>query len=157
MRKIIGIAFLVVSLITFSIFITQTEFSIQLQAWTSFKHYMQFAPYFISIMLFYSGLYLIRKNPKSNFAMAIFGYTIFELVVLDQIGISSNNLGTITTIMFGGCAIAALWIAHANSFNLKRLSLTEILISVLQEHWRVLHYIIFSIISLYSMKLLTLT
>ena len=129
-RKIIGIVFLVVSLITFSIFITRTEFSIQLQAWISFKYYIQFAPYVISIMLFYSGVYLIRKDPKSNFAMAIFGYTIFELVILDWIGISSNNLGTITTIMFGCCAIAALWIAHANSFSLKRLSLAEVLISI---------------------------
>jgi len=129
-RKIIGIVFLVVSLITFSIFITRTEFSIQLQAWTSFKYYMQFAPHVISIMLFYSGVYLIRKNPKSNFAMAIFGYTILELVTLDWIGILPNNLGTTTTIMFGCCAIVALWIAHANSFSLKRLSWVEVLISI---------------------------
>ena len=131
MRKIIGIVFLVASLITFSTFITRTEFSIQLQAWMSFKYYIQFVPYFISIMLFYSGLYLIRKNPKSNFAMAIFGYTIFELVALDWIGVLPNNLGTTATILFGCCAIVALWLAHANSFNLKRLSLPEILISIL--------------------------
>lgn len=131
MRKITGIVFLVASLITFSIFITQTEFSIQLQAWMSFNYYIQFAPYIISIMLFYSGLYLIRKNPKSNFAVAIFGYTIFELVALDWMGVLPNNLGTIATILFGCCAIAALWVAHANSFRLKRLSLPEILVSIL--------------------------
>jgi len=51
--------------------------------------------------------------------MAIFGYTIFELIALDWIEILPNNLGTITTIMFGCCAIVALWIAHANSFSLK--------------------------------------
>lgn len=129
-RKVIGILFSLVSLITFGILITRTEFSIKLQAWTNFKYYMQFAPYVISIMLFYSGVYLIRKNPKSNFAMAIFGYTIFELVALDWIGILPNNLGTITTIMFGCCAIVAMWIAHANSFGLKRLSWAEVLISI---------------------------
>ena len=131
MRKITGIAFLVASLTTFSIFITRTEFSIQLQAWMSFNYYIQFAPYFISIMLIYSGLYLIKKNPKSNFTMAIFGYTIFELAALDWIGVLPNNLGTTATILFGCCAIAALWIAHANSFSLKRLSLPEILVSIL--------------------------
>jgi len=129
-RKIIGIVFIVVSLITFSIFITQTEFSIQLQAWISYKYYMQFAPHVISVMLFYCGLYLIQKNPKSNFAMAIFGYTIFELLVLDLVGISSNSFDTTTTVLFGCCAFGALWIAHANSFGLKRLSIKEILLSV---------------------------
>lgn len=129
-RKIIGIVFSLVSLITLCIFISRTEFSIQLQSWVSFKYYIQFAPYVISIMLLYCGLYLISKNPKSNFALAIFGYTIFEIIVLDWIGIVSNNLGTITTILFGCCAIFALWIAHSNSLNLKRLSWTEVLTSI---------------------------
>ena len=129
-RKIIGTAFTVVALITLGIFIARTEFTTQLQDWTSFKYYMQFAPYVISVMLIYSGVYLIRKNPKSNFALAIFGYTIFELVALDWIGILPNNLGTISTVMLGLCAIVALWIAHANSFSLKRLSWAEILISI---------------------------
>ena len=91
---------------------------------------MQFAPYVISIMLIYSGVYLVRKNPKSNFAMAIFGYTIFELIALDWIGILPNSLGNTTTILFGFCAIVAMWIAHANSFSLKKLSLLEVLVSI---------------------------
>ena len=129
-RKIIGIAFSVVALITFGIFITRTEFSIQLQAWIDFKYYIQFSPYVISIMLFYCGAYLFRKNQKLNFSLAIFGYTIFEIITLDWTGILSNNLGIYTTITFGSCAIVALWIAHANSYSLKKLSLTEILISI---------------------------
>ncbi len=130
LRKIIGIVFLAVSLITFSIFITHTEFSIQLHVWLSYKYYMQFAPHVISVMLFYCGLYLIQVNPKSNFAMAIFGYTIFEILALDLIGTSTNNLGTTTTVLFGCCAISSLWIAHANPFKLKSLSTREILISI---------------------------
>ena len=129
-RKFIGIAYFMVSLTTFCIFISRTEFSIQLLAWTSFEYYIQFAPYVISIMLFYCGLYLVRKHPKSNFAMAVFGYTILELMVLDWVSVLPNNLGTTATILFGCCAIVALWIAHANSFSLKRLSLSEILISI---------------------------
>ena len=130
-RKVIGIVFSLVSLITFSILIARTEFSIQLQAWTSFNYYMRFAPYLISIMLLYSGVYVVKKNPKSNFAMVIFGYTIVELVALDWIGIVPNNLGTITIILFGCCAVVALWTAHANSFSLKRLSFREVLLSIL--------------------------
>jgi len=129
-RKIIGIAFSAVALITFGIFIARTEFSIQLQAWINFKYYIQFAPYVISIMLFYCGAYLFRNNQKLNFALAIFGYTIVEIITLDLIGILFNNLGVYATIMFGSCAAMALWIAHANSYNLKKLSLTEILISL---------------------------
>ena len=129
-RKIIGTAFSVVAFITLGIFISRTEFSIQLHSWISLKYYMQFSPYVVSIMLLYCGVYLLRRNPKANFAMAIFGYTIFEITALDWMGIVSNNLGTYTTIMFVCCAIMALWIAHANSFSLRKLSLMQILISV---------------------------
>ena len=130
LRKIIGIVFLAVSLFTFGIFITRTEFSIQLQTWTSFNYYIQFAPHVISIMLFYCGLYLIRKHPKSNFAMAIFGYTILEILTLDLIGITSNNLGITPTVLFGCCAVTSLYISHANTFGLKSLSIREILLSI---------------------------
>ncbi len=129
-RKIIGIVFSAIALITLGIFITRTEFSFQLQAWLSFRYYMQFAPYFISIMLFYGGLYLIRENPKSNFALAVFGYTMLEITVLDGLGIVPNSLGAYPTLMFIGSGIAAFWISHANSFKSKKLSLKEILISV---------------------------
>ncbi|WP_422359995.1 hypothetical protein [Reichenbachiella sp.] len=93
-RKIIGMVLLAVALITLGIFITRTEFSFQLQAWLSFKYYMQFAPYFISVMLFYGGVYIMKENPKSNFALAIFGYTMLEITALDWIGIVPNSLGT---------------------------------------------------------------
>lgn len=129
-EKIIGAVFSTIAIITLGIFITRTEFSFQLQAWLSFKYYIQFSPYVISIMLLYSGVYLIGKNPKSNFAMAIFGYTMLEITALDWMGIVPNNLGMYPTLMFLCCAIVALWISHANSFNLKKLSLKEILISV---------------------------
>ena len=130
-RKIIGVLFITVSLITFGIFITRTEFSIQLQAWISFKYYMQFAPQVVSIMLFSSGIYLIRRYPKSNFALAIFGYSIIELIALDLLGVVSNSFGAIATILFGCCAIIAMWVAHSNSFNLKKLSWVQVLISIL--------------------------
>ncbi len=129
-RKIIGTVFSAVALITLGIFIARTEFGFQLQAWLSFKYYLQFSPYVISVMLFYSGVYIIRKNLKSNFAMAIFGYTILEIIALDWMGIVTNNLGTYPTLMFIGCAVVALWVSHANSFHLKKLSLMEILISL---------------------------
>ncbi|MEP0365825.1 MAG: hypothetical protein ABJN36_10090 [Cyclobacteriaceae bacterium] len=129
-RKIIATAFTVVALITLGMFITRTEFTIQLQVWMSFNYYIQFSPYVISIMLFYSGVHLFRRNQKSNFAMAIFGYTIFEITALDWMGILSNNLSTFTTILYVCCAIVAMWVAHANPFALRKLSLKEILISV---------------------------
>jgi len=129
-RKIIGAVFTVVALITLGIFVTRTEFTTQLQVWLSFNYYIQFAPYVISMMLFYSGVYLLRGNQKSNFAMAIFGYTIFEITALDWMGVLSNNLSTFTAILFACCAIVALWVAHANPFTLRKLSLKEILISI---------------------------
>jgi high-affinity Fe2+/Pb2+ permease len=64
LRKSIGIAFMAVALITLGILISQTQFSIQLQDWVRIEYYLQFSPYFISIMLFYCGLYLFQKKKK---------------------------------------------------------------------------------------------
>ena len=129
-RKIIGAGFSIIALVTIGIFIAQTDFSIQLQSYFSLEYCMQFVPLIISLLLLFGGVFLFINRPNANFALALFGYAALEEILFDWFGVTSTYLSTYSIVLFFCCAIAALWIAHSNSFNLKRLSYRELIISV---------------------------
>ena len=126
-RKIIGAVFSVIALVTTGIFIAQTDFSIQLQSYLSLEYCMQFVPLIISLLLLFGGVFLFVNRPDANFALALFGYAALEEILFSWFGVTSTYLSTYSIVLFFCCAIAALWIAHSNSFNLKRLSSTELI------------------------------
>ncbi|GJM35938.1 MAG: hypothetical protein DHS20C18_49390 [Saprospiraceae bacterium] len=129
-RKIIGAGFSIIALVTIGIFIAQTDFSIQLQSYFSLEYCMQFVPLIISLLLLFGGVFLFINRPNANFALALFGYAALEEILFDWLGVASTYLSTYSIVLFFCCAIAALWIAHSNSFNLKRLSYRELIFSV---------------------------
>lgn len=129
-RKIIGAGFSIIALVTIGIFIVKTDFSIQLQSYFSLEYYMQFVPLIISLLLLFGGVCLFVNRPNANFALALFGYAALEEILFSWFGVTSTYLSTYSIVLFFCCAIAALWIAHSNSFNLKRLSYRELILSV---------------------------
>ena len=129
-RKIIGAGFSIIALATIGIFIAQTDFSIQLQSYFSLEYCMQFVPLVISLLLLFGGVSLFVNRPHTNFALVLFGYAALEEILFSWFGVTSTRLSTYSILLFFCCAIAALWIAHSNSFNLKRLSYKELIISV---------------------------
>lgn len=130
MRKIIGVGFSVTALATIGIFIAQTDFSIQLQSYFSLEYCMQFVPLIISLLLLFGGVSLFVNRANTNFALALFGYAALEEILFSWFGVTSTYLSTYSIVLFFCCAIATLWIAHFNSFNLKRLSYRGLGISV---------------------------
>jgi len=130
MRKMIGAGFSTIAFATIGIFIAQTDFSIQLQSYLSVDYCMQFVPLVISLLLLFGGVSLFANRPNTNFALALFGYAAFEEIIFSWLGVTSTYLSTHSIVLFFCCAIAALWIAHSNSFNLKRLSYRELITSV---------------------------
>lgn len=129
-RKIIGAGFSIIALATIGIFIAQTDFSIQLQSYLSLEYCMQFVPLIISLLLLFGGVSLFVNRPNANFALALFGYAALEEILFSWFGVTSTYLSTYSIALFFCCAIVALWIAHSNAFNLRRLSYSEIIISV---------------------------
>lgn len=129
-RKIIGAGFSIIALITIGIFIAQTNFSIQLQSYFSLEYSMQFVPLIISLLLLFGGVSLFINRSNANFALSLFGYAAIEEILFYWIGISSTYLSAYSIVLFFCCAIAALWIAHSNSFSLNRLSYREVVFSI---------------------------
>lgn len=129
-RKIIGVGFSIIALVTMGIFITQTDFRIQLQSYFSLEYCMQFVPLIISLLLLFGGVFLFVNRPNANFALALFGYVALEEILFSWFGVTPTYLSTYSIVLIFCCAIVALWIAHSNSFNLKQLSYRELIISV---------------------------
>ena len=112
------------------IYFIRIEFSIQLESYFSLAYVMQFTPLIISLMLFISGFMLVKKMPKANFYLALFGADALEEVLFHWFGLINSNLGTYSMFLFFFIALAALWMAYANAFNLKPMSSKEIGLSI---------------------------
>lgn len=130
-RKIIGAGFSIIALVTIGLFVAQTDFSIQLQSYLSLEYCMQFAPLIIYSLLLFAGVYLFINQPDTNFALSLFGYAAVEEILFDWFGVTPSYLPTYSILLFFCCAIIALWIAHSNTFNFKRLSYRKLILSIL--------------------------
>ncbi len=112
------------------IFISKIEFSIQLKSYFSFSYLMQFMPLVISPMLLIGGFMLIKRLPNTNFILALIVMDILELAFCDWVGLINSNLPAWAMMLFFCMALGAIWISYSNSFNLKRLSLKDIALSI---------------------------
>ena len=85
-RKIVGAVFSVVAVTSIALFISKVEFSIQLPSYFSLKYYVQLIPLSISVMLLFSGLFLITNRSATNVALSLFGFTALEEILFDWFG-----------------------------------------------------------------------
>lgn len=127
---IVGVIMATTALVLGVIYFIRIEFSIQLESYFSLAYVMQFTPLIISLMLFISGFMLVKKMPKANFYLALFGADALEEVIFHWFGLINSNLGTYSMFLFFFIALTALWMAYANAFNLKPMSSIEIGLSI---------------------------
>lgn len=127
---IVGVIMATTALVLGVIYFIRIEFSIQLESYFSLAYVMQFTPLIISLMLFISGFMLVKKMPKANFYLALFGADALEEVIFHWFGLINSNLGTYAMLLFFFIALAALWMAYSNVFNLKKMSLKEVVLSI---------------------------
>ncbi len=132
-RKIIGIIFSIIAVLFSTIFIIQSDLSIDFKDYFdfSFKSYFsleylrQITPLILCLILLYGGLLLIIKPSKSNPVLALFGFTVLEEIVFGWLDIITINFPLVVIVVFFCCALLALWIAYSNTINSKRLSFKE--------------------------------
>ena len=138
-RKIIGITFSIIAVLSSIIFITQSNvsfdfkeyFDFSLKSYFSLAYLRQVTPLIISLILLYGGVLLIIKPSRSNPVLALFGFTVLEEVMFNWLNIITIELPIYIIAAFFFCALLALWIAFSNTINLKRLSFKEGLSSVI--------------------------
>lgn len=107
----------------------QLEFPIGLEAYFKKAFYGQFGPLAICIELLIAGFYLFVKHPKSNFTLALFGFTALLDPIFNTIGLFTSSVPAYGMVLFIICSLLALWLAFSNAFKMGRLSLIGVVIS----------------------------
>lgn len=92
-------------------------------------YYSQFGPLVISIELLIAAYYLFIGHKKTNFTLALFGFTALLDPLFDQIGFIESIVPLYGTITLATCGLFCLWLAFKNIFSLKRISFITALLS----------------------------
>jgi hypothetical protein len=128
-RKIIAIVFMIIAIVLGVIFYIEIDFPIGLEAYLKKAFYSQFGPLAICIELLIAGLYLFVKHPKSNFTLALFGFTALLDPVFNTIGLFTSIVPAYGMVFFVICSLVALWLAFSNTFEMGRISLMGVIVS----------------------------
>ncbi|WP_276391278.1 hypothetical protein [Eudoraea chungangensis] len=121
-RKTIALILLVVALVLSAAFLWQVEYPQGFEPYFKREYYNQFGPLAISVELLIAGYYLFVGDKKTNFALAVFGFTALLDPVFDQIGLFESIVPVYANFILSICAVFCLWLAFKNIFKLKRIS-----------------------------------
>ena len=129
-RKIISLLLLIIGIALSVVFILKIEFPQGFEAYFKREYYNQFGPLAISVELLFASYYLFIGHKKTNFTLALFGFTALLDPLFNQIGLFNSLVPLYGTIILSICALLCLWLAFANTFKLKRLSHLAAILSV---------------------------
>ena len=129
-RKVISSVILIIAALLSFAFLFNIEFPQGFEAYFKREYYNQFGPLAISVELLIAGYYLQVEHKKTNFALALFGFTAILDPVFHQIGLFESIVPLYGTIILLICALLCLWLAIANPLKLKRLSSIEAILGV---------------------------
>ncbi len=121
-RKIISVLLLLVGVVLSVAFIVRIEFPQGFEAYFKREYYNQFGPLAISVELLIAAYYFFIGHKKTNFALALFGFTALLDPLFDQLGLFDSIVPIYGTIILSICGLLCIWLAFANPFKLKRLS-----------------------------------
>ncbi len=121
-RKIIALILLIIGLILSVAFLMRIEFPQGFETYLKREYYNHFGPLAIGVELLIASYYLFIGHKKTNFTLALFGFTALLDPLFNQIGLFNSIVPLYGTIILSICALLCLWLAFANTFKLKRLS-----------------------------------
>ncbi len=128
-RNLIAFLFIVIAVVLGTLFFLKINFPKGLEGYFKPDYYNQFGPLAICIELLIAGIYLFKKHSKTNFALALFGFTAILDPVFNLTGLFTSLVPTYATILFVVMALVALWLSFSNTFQMGRISLRAALLS----------------------------
>ena len=130
-RKTIALLLFVIGIVLTIAFIMKIDFPQGFEAYFKREYYNQFGPLAISVELLTASYYLFIGHKKTNFALALFGFTALLDPLFNQIGLFDSIVPLYATIIFSICALLCLWLAFTNTYQLKRLSIFAAVLSAI--------------------------
>ncbi len=129
-RNSTAIILLIVAVALSIAFLLRIDFPQGFEAYFKREYYNQFGPLAISIELLIASYYLLKGHQKTNFALALFGFTALLDPIFDKIGLFDSIVPFYGTVILLICGLYCLWLAFKNTFKLKRLSRLAAIASV---------------------------
>jgi len=130
-RKTLSLLLLIIGIVLSIAFMLRIDFPQGFEAYFKREYYNQFGPMAISIELLIASYYLFIGHKKTNFTLALFGFTALLDLLFNQIGLFTSIVPLYGTIILSICGLISIYLAFTNTFKLKRLSLLTALLSVI--------------------------
>lgn len=121
-RKLLASSLILLSVVLAVLFYMRVQWPANLSGYFTGAYINQYGPLTICIELFIASLYLYQSHAKTNFALAVFGFTALLDPLFNLTGIFSSLVPLYASVIFVFCALIALWIAFSNAFNSGRIS-----------------------------------
>ena len=121
-RKFSSLSLFLVAIALSIAFILRIDFPQGFETYFRREYYNQFGALAISIELLIAAFYLFKGHKKTNFALALFGFTALLDPFFNQIGLFDSIVPLYGSIILSICGVFCLGLAFANPFELKRLS-----------------------------------
>lgn len=129
LRKIIATVFILISLGLGIAFYGILEKPDSLEGYFLKSYYGQFVGVALCVELFIGGCYLYMSHKKTNFTLALFGFTAVLDIVYNLIGLTTYGIPTFGVIIIAPCVLGAFWIAFSNAFDLGKIGLKWAVVS----------------------------
>ena len=121
-RKLTATIFIILALVLGGIFYTEIVFPVRVNAYFKRSFYGQFGSIAICVELLAAGINLFIGHKKTNFLLALFGFTACVDLIFNLVGFLGSNTPMYASIVFLISGALALWIAFKNVFKLEALS-----------------------------------
>ena len=131
LHRILSIAFLITGGVLAVIFYSEMTIPDNISGYFKREYYGQLGGIVIAIELITAGMHLLQKHKKINFTMALFGFSAVLDPIFNYTGILSSNVPDYGTIIFLVFAVVALYIAFTNAFDSDKISIRNILLSLI--------------------------
>lgn len=130
-RKTIAIILLIVGAFLSVVFLLNIQFPQGFETYFKREYYNQFGPLTISVELLIAGYYLFTGHEKTNFVLALFGFTALLDSLFNLIGLFDSLMPLYGTIMVSICALLCLWLAFSNTFKLSGMTILKTTVSII--------------------------
>ena len=130
-RRLLSIAYILVGLTLGAIMYLNIDFTNGLVSYFKIGFYRQFGGIAIAVELIIAGIHLLVSHKKTNFVMALFGFTAVLDPIFSFLGILSSNVPVYGTIIFLCFAVISFRIAFSNEFDTEKISRVSVVISLI--------------------------
>ena len=126
LRRSLSLVYIVVGLTLCIIFYVGISFPEDIGSYFKSEFYKQFGRIVLAVELIIAGIHLLLNHKKTNFTMALFGFTAILDPVFNYLGILSSNIPVYGSIIYLCFAVVSLRIAFSNAFNSGKISVVNV-------------------------------